>query len=144
MKLTVFNETEAEPPACDLETLFDELVSGENASDWTTGVNLIFIDDRRMQKLNCQYRDLDQTTDVLSFNIDEPDDPEGVLGEIYISMPAAQKQASDYGVTLTEEVRRLFTHGLLHLFGYDHQETEETDKMFLAEEKYLGLKRESD
>lgn len=144
MKLTVFNETELKLPVADLETLFEELVSGEKASDRTSEVNLIFIDDQRMRKLNRQYRGQDQTTDVLSFNIDEPDEPEGVLGEIYISMPVAVSQASEYGVTLALEVRRLFTHGLLHLLGYDHQEKQEAEKMFAVEEKYLGLAREND
>lgn len=144
MKLSVFNETELDPPAAELETIFQEVVSGEKASDSTSQVNLIFIDDQRMQKLNLQYRDQDQTTDVLSFNIDTPDDPDGVLGEIYISLPAAENQAGEYGVSLAEEIRRLFAHGLLHLLGYDHQEKDDAEEMFGAEEKYLGLKREGD
>lgn len=144
MKLAVFNETGSDPPDSGLEKLFEALLSGEGASKRPSQVNLIFIDNLRMQKLNLQYRDQDQTTDVLSFNIDEPDEPDGVLREIYISLPVASNQALEYQVSLADEVRRLFTHGLLHLLGYDHQQADEAEKMFSTEAKYLGLKREND
>ena len=144
MKLNIFNETEHEPPSSGLNTLFERLIKGEAADKWPSQVNLIFIDDQRMQELNGQYRDIDRTTDVLSFNIDEPSDPEGVLGEIYISVPVAIDQAKEYQTTLEDEIRRLFTHGLLHLFGYDHKQVEEAERMFSTEEKYLGLTREEE
>ena len=144
MRLNVFNESEAEPPEARLETLFDELMAGENAGEWSSQVNLIIIDDGRMQQLNHQYRQKDQTTDVLSFNIDDPEESDSVLGEVYISLPVATRQASEYGTSLTDEIRRLFVHGLLHLLGYDHQEKTDAPKMLLAEEKYLNLSGKSD
>ena len=143
MQLSIYNESEIEPPAADLDPLFHKLMTGENASDWSSQVNLIFCDDSRMQELNSQYRKKDQTTDVLSFNIDDPKEPDSILGEIYISLTVAIKQAKEYEVSLVDEIRRLFVHGLLHLLGYDHQADDDARGMFSTEEKYLGLNGES-
>lgn len=79
-------------------------------------INLI--NDDQMRKLNLKYRKKDKTTDVLSFNIDEG----GVLGDIYISLPTAKKQAKMYNVTLKDELVRLAVHGTLHVLGYTHKE----------------------
>lgn len=76
-----------------------------------------------MRRLNCQYRSLDKTTDVLSFPLCEPALPRDgdALGDIVISIPRAAIQAETYEVTFREELLRLLLHGLLHLIGYDHE-----------------------
>ena len=79
-------------------------------------VNLI--DDKLMRRLNRKYRGIDKTTDVLSFEIGE----DGILGEVYISYPKAQRQAKEYNCSLGEELVRLVGHGSLHLLGYSHKE----------------------
>jgi probable rRNA maturation factor len=79
-------------------------------------INLI--NDDQMRKLNLKYRKKDKTTDVLSFEINES----GILGDIYISLPAAKKQAKIYNVTLKDELVRLAVHGTLHVLGYTHKE----------------------
>jgi len=79
-------------------------------------INLI--NDNQMRKLNLKYRKKDKTTDVLSFEIDEG----GILGDIYISLPTAKKQAKMYNVTLKDELVRLAVHGTLHVLGYTHKE----------------------
>ncbi len=76
-----------------------------------------------MRELNRVYRQIDRTTDVLSFHLTEtgfprPGDP---LGDIVVSMPKATAQAAEYGVSLHDETLRLLIHGLLHLVGYDHE-----------------------
>jgi probable rRNA maturation factor len=79
-------------------------------------INLI--DDKLMRRLNRKYRGIDKTTDVLSFEIGE----EGILGEVYISYPKAQRQAKEYNCSIGEELARLAGHGTLHLLGYKHKE----------------------
>lgn len=76
-----------------------------------------------MRTLNRTYRGKDRTTDVLSFPMIErvPPGYDGLLGDIVISIPKAGRQARDAGCPLSEELDRLFVHGLLHLFGYDHE-----------------------
>jgi probable rRNA maturation factor len=83
-------------------------------------VSLNFIDDRLMKKLNRKYRKKNKTTDVLSFNLNE----EGMLGEVYISIPQAKRQAKEYNCSLDRELVRLTEHGILHLLGYTHKEME--------------------
>ncbi len=86
-------------------------------------VSLMFTDNTGIHSLNKIYRKHDAPTDVLSF----PSDEAGFLGDIAISLPRAQTQADEYGHGLQREVAFLIVHGMLHLFGYDHNtETEET------------------
>ena len=81
-------------------------------------ININFIDDRLMKKLNKKYRKKEGTTDVLSFNLNA----EGMLGEVYISVPQAKRQAKEYNCSLDQELWRLAKHGTLHLLGYTHKE----------------------
>jgi len=98
-------------------------------------VILVFIDDRRMSSLNRQFRGKDKTTDVLSFNMNEPDDP--LLGEIYISIAEARRNAREYGITPTQEILKLFCHGLLHLCGIHHPTPKKRAAMAAKEDAYL-------
>ena len=64
--------------------------------------------------------------------------PSDVLGEIYISLDRAEKQAKDGKRSLQKEVNLLAAHGLLHLLGYDHKKKEQKEIMQKLEEKYLS------
>ncbi len=81
-------------------------------------LSIALIDDKKMRALNKKYRRKDKTTDVLSFTINEG----GILGDIYISLPTAKKQAKVYNVPLKDELARLAVHGTLHALGYTHKE----------------------
>jgi probable rRNA maturation factor len=97
-------------------------------------VNIIFSGDDALEELNLQYRRLGRPTDVLSF----PADPElGILGEIYISIDTARRQAREYRGTLREEILRLVCHGTLHLCDYDHHRKAEAALMKKKEDHYL-------
>ncbi len=100
-------------------------------------VNLIFVDDSRMYELNREFRGKEKTTDVLSFAMEDDDDP--LLGEIYISIPEARRNAREYGITLTREIHKLFCHGLLHLQGIHHPTPQKRAIMAAKEDKYLAL-----
>ena len=88
-----------------------------------SSVEVVFINDAYMESLNSQFRQKDGTTDVLSFDLGSPfrlsDDT--VNKEIYISVEQAFRQAVQLGISLTEELTRLFLHGLLHLYGWKHE-----------------------
>lgn len=90
-----------------------------------------------MRRLNRRYRSKDRTTDVLSFNIDEPSHTGGTFGEIYISVPVALRQARTSDHSPAREFLRLFCHGLLHLCGYDHQASKSAKEMRELEDRYL-------
>ena len=85
-------------------------------------LSLEFVGDRRMRKLNHDYRRKDHTTDVLSFPMREARGPvTPLLGDVVISLDAVSRQARAGGWSLDEELIRLLTHGILHLLGYDHE-----------------------
>ena len=83
-------------------------------------VDALLAGDRVLRRLNREFRGKDKATDVLSF----PASPElaGVhAGDLAISLETAQRQAEEHGHSLRDEVRVLLLHGLLHLYGMDHE-----------------------
>lgn len=98
-------------------------------------VNLILVADSTMRHLNQRFRRQDKTTDVLSFAMEEEIDP--LLGEIYISVPTARRNAIGNGRRLDEELLQLFCHGLLHLTGTHHPNAKARAKMKRLEDQYL-------
>ncbi|RKX22652.1 MAG: rRNA maturation RNase YbeY [Candidatus Zixiibacteriota bacterium] len=136
MKLVIHKETKVRLPAKKIKELFDMLMEEEADPASTCSVQLIFTTDAKIKELNSYYRNKEVATDVLSFNIDKMNEPKGVFGEIYISVPFAKKQAKSYKATLSEELIRLITHGLLHLFGYDHIKPDEEKIMNVREEYF--------
>ena len=116
-----------------------------------TEVSLVLADDEYIRVLNRQYRDKDCSTDVLSFALNEGEEPlmvdgpeEVLLGDIIISLETATRQAEEYGHSLERELAYLTVHGILHLLGYDHM-TEDDKKEMRQEEEYvlsfLGITR---
>lgn len=83
-------------------------------------LNVIMIDDVQMQTINQTYAQKNQTTDVLSF----PSGLEGEIGDVFISLDQAKRQATDLAHSIEREVGFLCVHGLLHCIGYLH-DTEE-------------------
>ncbi len=111
-------------------------------------LSIMFVGDRRMKKLNTQYRNIRKTTDVLSFESSipfTPDDADNVLGVIVISVPKAEAQAKEYGSGFYDEITRLLIHGTLHLLGYDHEQTEyKARKMRKKEEELIDAIKKVD
>ena len=110
-------------------------------------VQAVFTTDEHMARMNEEYRGKETTTDVLSFdygpfaNAAGADSMAGgaewTRGEIYISVERAAQQAEDRGIAPTAELARLLVHGLLHLSGYDHQTTEELQKMEALTDSFM-------
>lgn len=102
-------------------------------------LSVVLTDDATIQRLNRDYRGIDSPTDVLSFAQQEAVVPDqAVLGDLIISLTTAQRQADERGHLLSAEVRILLVHGLLHLFGHDHQTDEERGRMVEAEQALLA------
>lgn len=122
-----------------LESILDdyEMKDGE--------VSLVFCDDDFIAELNRQYRGKNGPTDVLSFSIregetiaDPGDDVPESLGDIILSLDRASAQAEEFDVALEEELARLAIHGLLHLLGFDHEESAVEGEMFEIQDEYLS------
>ena len=104
--------------------------------DKTEGVlNVVFVNNTYIQALNKSYRKKDEPTDVLSFNYGGDSE---LIGEIYISVDTAKRQAKEYKHTLPDELAKLFVHGFLHIHGYDHETEKEYKIMSKLEEKILN------
>lgn len=103
-------------------------------------LNIILVSDSFMRRLNQRFTRRKGTTDVLSFSFKEDKNTKAkrsLLGEVYISINRARKQARDYQTSFDQELKRLVAHGILHLLGYDHKTRKDLEKMREEEEKYI-------
>lgn len=99
-------------------------------------LSLVFLRDDAMRPLNRDWRGKDRTTDVLSFP--QPERPGGrALGDVVVSVDAAERQARERGHRLEAELLRLLVHGYLHLLGYDHERGAEDARLMRREERRL-------
>ena len=121
------------------QVMMAELVDGP------VELSLLITGDETVQELNRTYREIDSTTDVLAFALQEgddfPGDPEGLsqLGEVIISCPQASRQVEEHGHSLEREISILVIHGVLHLLGYDHATDEDAEVMESREAKILKV-----
>lgn len=112
-------------------------------SNYIIEVNLV--GDEEIHAINKAYRGKDAPTDVISFafldNIDSEiaikGDVPRLLGEIMISYETAKRQAENFGHSLLREMKFLFTHGILHLLGYNHETEEQERIMFALQDQIL-------
>lgn len=149
--LAIINETDDFHD--DYETVYTNIIKEAcqqlNIED-DLELSVIFVDDARIHEISREYRNIDRSTDVISFALEDNEQyyMEGMprtLGDIFISIDHAKKQAQEYGHSFYREMCFLFTHGLLHLLGYDHMEKEEETEMFRIQNNILNaLKIERD
>lgn len=112
-------------------------------------LSVTFVSNEEIRELNSVYRNIDATTDVLSFpqynDINElPEEGEICLGDVVICTEQALLQADDYGHSPTREIVYLFVHSVFHLLGCDHSGESEQKEMRELEEKVMkqiGLER---
>jgi probable rRNA maturation factor len=113
------------------------------------GMSITLCDNAYIKELNKNYRNKDVPTDVLSFAIEDDENEEFLktmiklssireIGDIIISYEKAQEQAKEYGHSLKREMCFLFTHGVLHLLGYDHINKTDEDVMFGLQKAILS------
>lgn len=100
-------------------------------------IELTMVGERAIQKLNRKYRGKDKLTDVISLSYFDQNRGDGFAGELFICLSVAKKQAKKLNHSLFEELRFLFVHGLLHLFGYDHTRKKDEKKMTKLTEAIL-------
>ncbi len=118
----------------------------ESAGRQCTGELTVFItDDARVRELNRHYRGVDVPTDVLAFGgagdaeafVTSPE-ASSYLGDVVISYPRALEQSAEHGHSVEEELLILVVHAALHLLGYDHEQIEDADAMWSAQETALA------
>ncbi len=130
--ITVFFQTESHFPV-DRKKVSDAVTRElEKNIKRQAEVSVTIIGDRRMRQLNKQYRNLDSTTDVLSFALNDPAEegepfvevPDGILrlGDIVVSYPQAVVEAASENKLVDDQIVFLVLHGLNHLLGIHHPE----------------------
>lgn len=117
-----------------LARLAREIIAQE--SDTNFSVNIVYCRDKEITRLNYRFKKKRTTTDVLAFNLADSDDPD-FLGEIYINLQQARRQARQFQVSYPEEVKRLTAHGILHLLGYRDNTPANKKKMWARQEAYI-------
>ena len=110
-------------------------------------ITIVTLDE--IHRINKEYRNIDRPTDVISFAFEDEVEGENkivrndnlprTLGEIFICSEKCQMQSEEYGHSLDREMAFLFTHGLLHLLGYDHMNEEDEKIMFKIQDEIMDL-----
>ncbi len=126
---------------------------------YETEVNVLIADDPRIRELNTEFREIEKTTDVLSFPIIDfplagdfdfleeeagdiyfhPESGELMLGDIAVSAQKVREQAEEYGHSMERELAFLIAHSMFHLMGYDHMEEAEREVMENKQREVLDL-----
>lgn len=102
-------------------------------------VSVALVGEGTIAALNEQYLAHEGATDVISFALHGPAEPP--LGDVYIGVEQAARQADEAGVSGEEELLRLAVHGVLHVLGHDHPDGGEREgsPMYLRQEELLGV-----
>lgn len=118
------------------------MIKLKNQNNYDMSVS--FVDDKTIRNINKDYRNIDKSTDVISFAMLDNEDlvvhdnSNLDLGDIFISVETAKQQAKSLNQSLNREILFLFIHGLLHLLGFDHKDLEAEKTMFKLQEEILN------
>lgn len=131
MKINIHNQTNFNIDIYleKLKTIFDNLNNDSS-------MEIVFVTNEKIKELNNYYRNKNNITDVLSFPNDDTEFDS--LGDIFISIEQALKQAKEYEHSDVREISFLAVHGYLHLIGYDHNTKEEEKEMIEKQEEILN------
>jgi probable rRNA maturation factor len=133
MKVRVTSHRDPEPLALEAFERLGVFVMAKEEVSEVAELSIAVVDVDEMAHLNERYRGVDGPTDVLSFGCDDPcpagSDEPITLGDVIIAPEVAERQASELGTTVEEELNLLLVHGVLHLLGYEHDDDEAAHAM---------------
>ncbi|MCK9560983.1 MAG: rRNA maturation RNase YbeY [Candidatus Marinimicrobia bacterium] len=98
-------------------------------------ITLIASDDQTLNALKIKYFGIDQLTDTISFNYNEPGEP--VEGEIYLSLDRILENAQNFKVPFAKELALVIIHSILHLFGYNDETANDKKQMQALQNFYI-------
>ena len=116
MPFTITNTTNEKLPKHPFKKMAEEVLGSEYE------LSLSIVDANTIQQLNKSYRNKDMPTDILSFPLNEKS------GEIFLCLPEAEKECVKFNRTFDNFIAFLFIHGLMHLKGFDHSSTMESNE----------------
>ena len=126
-----------------------ECFKEENLENSKLYITITLTTPEKIQEVNKKYRNINKTTDVLSFPLFEKEELEekiknndfiyeDILGDIIISIDKVKEQAIEYNHSFERELSYMVVHGFYHLMGYDHIKEEDKKEMRPKEEKILN------
>jgi probable rRNA maturation factor len=118
-----------------IRRVVERVLSGEGAAKCK--IDIVFCRDVEIVALNREFKGKNKSTDVLAFDLSDKE-PETYLGEVYVNLQMARRQARFFGVSYPEEVKRLAIHGVLHLLGFRDDTAAGRAHMWARQESYLG------
>ena len=143
MPVEAIDETGRYPRAPELAEVLQALLEERGHGD--REATLVIVDDATIARMNERDRGVPGPTDVLSYPTWEPTDvgcpPVPHLGDVFVSIDTAARQAEAAGHDLDTEVATLAAHGLTHLLGHDHRTAEEWQPFVAAQERAVALFR---
>ncbi|TBW36479.1 rRNA maturation RNase YbeY [Siculibacillus lacustris] len=102
-------------------------------------LSLLLTDDAHIRILNATWRGRDAATNVLSFpSAGDDEDPGPLLGDVVVAHETTDREARADGRTFEDHFAHLLVHGLLHLFGFDHEDDAEAEEMEALETEILA------
>jgi probable rRNA maturation factor len=111
-----------------------EVIESENKKEGE--INYIFCDDKYLHKINLEYLNHDNLTDIISFDYTMGNQ---ISGDIFISVERVKDNAKDFKVSFETELRRVMAHGVLHYCGYKDKGDEDERLMRAKEEEKLAM-----
>jgi probable rRNA maturation factor len=122
------------PDGDSLTALVGSVLRGEGVGQ--AQISLALVDDQSIRRINKRHLDHDWATDVISFLLSDPDDPE-LIGELVVSAEMASATAEELGADPASELALYIVHGLLHLCGYEDGSESEIRRMRKREDEVL-------
>jgi rRNA maturation RNase YbeY len=111
-----------------------KIITSENKLEGQ--INYIFCNDDYLHKINLQYLNHDTFTDIISFDYSVGN---FLQGDIFISIERVLDNATDFNISLLEELKRVMAHGILHYCGYKDKSSEEQKIMRQKEEQKMKM-----
>lgn len=132
------------------EKLIEEVIKQcfrvEELSSENFYINVILTNSENIRSINKKYRNIDKSTDVLSFPMFEKDEIkrvnmgiQEVLGDIVISVEKVIEQSKEYGHSFERELAYMVVHGFYHIMGEDHIAEQDKQQMRKKEENILSF-----
>jgi len=102
----------------------------------TEALNYIFCSDNYLHQMNVDYLAHDTLTDIITF--DNSEQPNEIVGDIFVSIDRVQENAQNLNVSFEEELYRVLIHGVLHLLGFQDKTKAQAEEMRQKENECLG------
>jgi probable rRNA maturation factor len=141
MREVELSSENVEPPHWlpDLSAVAAEVFQHLDRSGWD--VSVLLCDEARIAALNEAFRKSSGPTDVLTFSRDDERSDDSIEGDVAISLPIVERNATEFGVHVQEEFLRVYVHALLHLAGFTHDGVDLSSRE-AANHPMLGLQEE--